>query len=73
MSEAAMYKALIEAKVSEDVAERAVRGLAYSQDVASKSDLSAAIAQLEARLMRWQMVNTGVVIGVLGMFEYFSK
>ena len=39
MSTTALYKALIEAHVSEDTAERAVEGLAYAREVATKTDL----------------------------------
>ncbi len=40
MSTTALYKALIEAHVSEDTAERAVEGLAYAREVATKTDLA---------------------------------
>ena len=39
MSTTALYKALIEAHVSEDTAERAVEGLACAREVATKTDL----------------------------------
>ncbi len=47
MSTTALYKALIEAHVSEDTAERAVEGLGSPADVATKTDL----AELETKIV----------------------
>ena len=47
MSTTALYKALIEAHVSEDTAERAVEGLGSPADAATKTDL----AELETRIV----------------------
>ena len=48
MSTTALYKALLEAKVSEKTAERAVEGLAFADNIATKAD----IAKLEAVITR---------------------
>jgi len=70
MSTTAMYKALIEAKVSEETAERAVEGLHFSGEVATSADLMklrAEIAALEAR-MTWRLVlASGFIIGAIGL------
>ena len=46
MSTTALYKALLEAHVSEDTAEKAVEGLGYPGEAATKTDL----AELEMRM-----------------------
>ena len=46
MSTTALYKALLEAHVSEDTAEKAVEGLGYPGEAATKTD----IARLEDKL-----------------------
>jgi len=67
MSTTAMYKALIEAEVSEETAERAVEGLHFAGEVATKADLKAEIAALEAR-MTWRLVlASGFIIGAVGL------
>jgi len=70
MSTTAMYKALLEAKVSEETAERAVEGLHFSGEVATSADLMklrAEIAALEAR-MTWRLVlASGFIIGAIGL------
>ncbi len=67
MSETALYRALVIAKVPEDVAEKAVEGLAQTHKVTTKTDL----AGLKVELMRWQMVNTAVIIAVIGLMRKF--
>ena len=81
MSTTALYKALIEAHVSEDTAERAVEGLAYAREVATKTDLAELktelkediaevkgdIAALETKMLRWSITMTGVVIGAVAL------
>ena len=51
MSTTALYKALIEAHVSEDTAERAVEGLAYTREVATKTDLVELKNRIKATLI----------------------
>ena len=79
MSTMALYKALLEAHVSEDLAAKAVEGLAQSTEVTIKSDLkalelkiieqldlkiAAQLAQLETRLM-WRMLGgTAILLSV---------
>ncbi len=46
MSATALYKALLEAKVSEESAEKAVEGLAVAGDVATKADISGVEKQI---------------------------
>ncbi len=51
MSTTALYKALLEAKVSEKTAERAVEGLAFADNIATKADLAGlktVVAELKA-------------------------
>ena len=53
MSTTALYKALLEAKVSEKTAERAVEGLAFADNIATTTDLAGlktVVARLEAEL-----------------------
>ena len=53
MSTTALYKALLEAKVSEKTAERAVEGLAFADNIATTTDLAGlktVITRLEAEL-----------------------
>ncbi len=53
MSTTALYKALLEAKVSEKTAERAVEGLAFADNIATTTDLAgleAVITRLEDKL-----------------------
>ncbi len=53
MSTTALYKALLEANVSEKTAERAVEGLAFADNIATTTDLAklgAVITRLEAEL-----------------------
>ena len=53
MSTTALYKALLEAKVSEKTAERAVEGLAFADNIATTTDLAGlktVITRLEAGL-----------------------
>ena len=53
MSTTALYKALLEANVSEKTAERAVEGLAFADNIATTTDLAklgAVITRLEAGL-----------------------
>ncbi len=74
MSEAALYRALVIAKVPEDVAEKAVEGLAQAHEVTTRADLAelrTEMSQMETRLMRWQMVNTAVIIAVIGLMMKF--
>ena len=74
MSTTAMYKALLDAKVSEETAERAVEGLHFSGEVATSADMKAMladmkseIAALEAR-MTWRLVlASGFIIGAIGL------
>ena len=79
MSTMALYKALLEAHVSEDLAAKAVEDLTQSTEVAIKSDLkalelkiveqldlkiAAQLAQLETRLM-WRMLGgTAILLSV---------
>ena len=71
MSTTALYKALTEAGVSEDSAERAVEGLVHAGEAATKTDLAA----LEVRLIKWIVTTaiaaTGVVIVAVGLIVKF--
>ena len=74
MSTTAMYKALIEAKVSEETAERAVDGLHFTGEVATSADLTALGADIRAEMaaletrLTWRLVlASGVVIGAMGL------
>ncbi len=78
MSEAALYRALVIAKVPEDVAEKAVEGLAQAHEVTTRADLAelrtelfTRIAEHKVDLMRWQMINTAVIIAVIGLMMKF--
>lgn len=67
MSTTALYKALVEAGASEDLAERAVENLMFSNQAATKSDLKTGLAELETRLT-WRMaIVAGVTIGAIGI------
>ncbi len=58
MSATALYKALIEAKVSEETAEKAVEDMEFARDVATKADIAqlrAEIAGSEARMAKWNI------------------
>jgi len=69
-----MHKALIEAKVYEETAERAVEGLHFIGEAATSADLKALladmkseIAALEAR-MTWRLaLASGFIIGAVGL------
>lgn len=68
-----MYKALIEAKVSEETAERAVEGLHFGEVATGadmkllRADMKSEIAALEAR-MTWRLVlASGFIIGAVGL------
>ncbi len=78
MSATALYKALIEAKVSEETAEKAVEDLEFARDVATKADLQAGlaqlraeIAQLESRIDRRFLAAVGVLIAAMGVVKKF--
>lgn len=67
MSTTALYKALIEAGTSENLAEKAVESLMFSDQVATKSVLKTDLAELETRLT-WRMIMVaGVTIGAVGL------
>ena len=67
MSTTALYRALVEAGTSENLAEKAVENLMFSDQAATKSDLKTALAELETRLT-WRMaIVTGVTIGAIGI------
>ncbi len=53
MSTTALYKALLEAKVSEETAEKAVEGLVSANEAATKAD----IAELEIRMVKWNVAT----------------
>ncbi len=57
MSATALYKALIEAKVSEETAEKAVEGLVSANEAATKADLKAGLAELEIRMVKWNVAT----------------
>ncbi len=78
MSATALDKALLEAKVSEETAEKAVEGLAVAHDVATKTDvaelrteLKTDIAELEVRLVKWNIATNvataGLIIAAVGL------
>ncbi len=78
MSATTLYKALIEAKVSEETAEKAVEDLEFARDVATKADLQAGlaqlraeIAQLESRIDRRFLAAVGVLIAAMGVVKKF--
>lgn len=61
MSATAMYKALLEAKVDPDTAERAVKGMRTSEEVATKTDL----ANLELRITKWMIALHAAALGLI--------
>lgn len=67
MSATALYKALIEAGTSENLAEKAVENLMFSDQVATKSDLEIGLAAIEARLTWRMVVIAGVTVGAVGI------
>ena len=67
MSTTALYKALIEAGASENLAEKAVENLMFSDQVTTKSDLKTGLAELESRLTWRMVIVAGVTIGALGI------
>ena len=70
MNNTAMYKALIEAGVSADLAGRAVDTLPIANELATKADVvevKADIAKLETRMLRWNIILTGGIITAVGM------
>ncbi len=78
MSATALYKALLEAKVSEETAEKAVEAveeLAVAGDCATKGD----IAELEVRMVKWflttiittSIATSGLTIAVVGLMIRF--
>lgn len=78
MSTTALYKALLEAGASENLAEKAVESLVFSDQAATKSDIAALksdIAELEIRLT-WRIVlatsiTTSIAIGAIGLMVKF--
>ncbi len=78
MSAIALYKALIEANVSEEIAERAVEGLAGVGDAATKAGvagLRTEIAELEVRLVKLffaaLFASSGLTIAAVGLMIKF--
>ncbi len=78
MSATALYKALLEAKVSEESAEKAVEGLAVARDVATKTDIAEVrteIAELGFKLVRWGaaaiFTSTVLTIAAVGLMIKF--
>ena len=77
MSITALYKALLEANVSEETAERAVEGLISANEAATKTDvaglkadmaeLKADMAELKVDMLRWNIVIAGVIIAAVGL------
>ncbi len=74
MSTTALYKALIQAGVSEDTAERAVEDLAHTDDVATKADLAKLeskimdkMAELRDQLTTRILIAIGINIGAVGL------
>ncbi len=65
MSTTALYKALVEAGASKDAAERAVKGLAHTEEGAAKTDL----AELKVELIKWMVVLTEIIIAAVGFFS----
>ena len=63
MSITALYQALIKANVPEELAEKAVEGLAKSDEVATKADL----AQLESRLTWRMFAIAGLIVAAIGL------
>ena len=67
MSATTLYKALVEAGAPENLAEKAVENLMFSDQVATKSDLKIGLATLEARLTWRMVIIAGVTIGAVGI------
>lgn len=67
MSTTALYKALVEAGTSENLAEKAVESLIFSGQAATKSDLKTGLAELETRLTWRMVIIAGVTIGAVGI------
>ena len=72
MSTTALYRALLEAGTSEETAERAVEGLAHTDEAATKADVAELrneMAALEVRLIKWNIATaiaaSGVVIAAI--------
>ncbi len=68
MSTTALYKALLEANVSEASAEKAAEGLISANEAATKADIAALrtdIAKMEVRLIKWNIATAIVVVGVI--------
>ena len=67
MSATALYRALVEAGASEDLAERAVENLMFSNQMATKSVLKTDLTELESRLTWRMVIIAGVTIGAIGI------
>ncbi len=64
MSATALYKALIEANVSEVTAERAVEGLAVARDVATKTDLAGLKIELKTDITELKTDIAELKVGI---------
>ena len=63
MSTTALYKALVDAGANEELAERAVENLPPVSELVTTAELAA----LEIRLLRWNLILTGVTIAAIGL------
>lgn len=67
MGATALYKALVESGASENLAEKAVENLMFSDQVATKPVLKTDLAEFESRVTWRMVVIAGVTIGVIGI------
>ena len=62
MSEIALYSALAKLGLEYDEAKETVADVASSEDVATKAELKAGLAELETRLVKQMYAVAGVII-----------
>ncbi|MXX98508.1 MAG: hypothetical protein F4Y58_01180 [Gammaproteobacteria bacterium] len=67
MSDIALYNALTKLGLEPNEAKEAVADITSSQDMATKADLKAGLAELETRLVKQMYAVAGIIIAAVGL------